>query len=66
MAIRNEKYEKMPRDELEQLQLERLQVTVNRAYRNVSFYRKFLDGTNVSPEDITSLSDLSKIPFTTK
>jgi phenylacetate-CoA ligase len=66
MAIRNEKYEKMPRDELEQLQLERLQVTINRAYRNVSFYRKFLDGANVSPEDITSLSDLSKIPFTTK
>jgi len=66
MAIRNEKYEKMPRDELEQLQLERLQVTVNRAYRNVSFYRKFLDSANVSPEDITSLSDLSKIPFTTK
>ncbi|MBM3238115.1 phenylacetate--CoA ligase [Candidatus Poribacteria bacterium] len=66
MAIRNENYEKMPRDELEQLQLERLQVTVNRAYRNVSFYRKFLDDAQISPEDITSLSDLSKIPFTTK
>lgn len=66
MAIWNGKYETMPRDELEQLQLERLQVTVNRAYRNVSFYRKLLNDAKISPEDITSLSDLSKIPFTTK
>jgi phenylacetate-CoA ligase len=66
MAIRDSDYETLKRDELQQLQLERLQVTINRAYRNVAFYRDLLDDAGIAPEDMTSLEDLSKIPFTTK
>ena len=66
MAIRDSDYETLKRDELQQLQLERLQVTINRAYRNVAFYRDLLDEVDIAPEDMTSLEALSKIPFTTK
>jgi len=58
--------ETMSRDELEQFQLERLQSTLNRVYRNVKFYRNRLDGAGVMPGDIHSLEDLEKLPFTTK
>ncbi len=66
MAIRDRSYETLKRDEIRQLQLERLQVTINRVYRNVAFYRSLLDEAGIAPEDMTSLEDLSKIPFTTK
>lgn len=56
----------MDREELEQLQLERLQATLNRVYGHVPFYRKRFDAMGISPEDIASLSDLSRLPFTTK
>jgi phenylacetate-CoA ligase len=56
----------MDREELEQLQLERLQATLNRVYAHVPFYRKRFDSIGFSPEDITSLADLSRLPFTTK
>jgi phenylacetate-CoA ligase len=56
----------MPREELEQLQLERLQATLNRAYKNVTCYRTKFNDQGIVPEDITSLADLSKLPFTTK
>jgi len=66
MPIWNEDYEKLPRSDLQQLQLERLQAILNRVYLNVAFYRQLFDSNGVAPEDITSLSDLSKIPFTTR
>ncbi len=56
----------MDREELEQIQLERLQATLNRVYAHVPFYRKRFDAMGISPEDITSLADLSRLPFTTK
>jgi phenylacetate-CoA ligase len=56
----------MPREELEQLQLERLQATLNRVYKNVTCYRSKFNELGIVPEDITSLADLSKLPFTTK
>ena len=56
----------MDREELEQLQLERLQSTLNRVYAHVPFYRKKFDALGISPEEIGSLSDLSRLPFTTK
>jgi len=56
----------MDREELEQLQIERLQSTLNRVYAHVPFYRKKFDAMGVQPEDIESLSDLSRLPFTTK
>jgi phenylacetate-CoA ligase len=59
-------YETMPREELGQLQLERLQTSVNRAYKSVPFYRRRLDELDLQPEDIQSAGDLSKLPFTTK
>jgi phenylacetate-CoA ligase len=59
-------HECMPREELEQLQLERLQATLNRAYKNVTCYRNKFNELGIVPEDITSLANLSKLPFTTK
>jgi len=56
----------MDREELEQLQLERLQSTLNRVYANVPFYRKKFDELGISPEDVQSLADASRLPFTTK
>jgi len=56
----------MDGEELEQLQLERLQATLNRVYAHVPFYRKKFDGMGISPEDIVSLSDIARLPFTTK
>jgi phenylacetate-CoA ligase len=66
VSIRLGKYETMDREEIQQLQLERLQVTVNRAYKNVAFYRNLMDKHGIVPEDITSLDGLSRIPFTTR
>jgi phenylacetate-CoA ligase len=65
-AIFNPRYETMDRGELLQLQLERLQATVNRCYKNVPFYRRRLDRLQTQPEDFQSLADLRQLPFTTK
>jgi len=62
----NEKYECMPREELEGLQLERLKQTVERVYQNVSHYRKAMQEKGLEPGDIQSLTDLNKLPFTVK
>ena len=58
--------EGMDRKELEQLQLERLESTLNRVYLNVPFYRKKLDEIGFNPDDLRSLDDLRKLPFTVK
>jgi len=55
----------MSREELEQLQLERLQATINRVYKNVTFYRREFSRLGIIPEDVASLSDLKRLPFTT-
>jgi phenylacetate-CoA ligase len=65
-TIWDPQHECMPRDEIGQLQLERLQATLNRACKNVTCYRTKFKGLGIVPEDITSLSDLAKLPFTTK
>jgi phenylacetate-CoA ligase len=59
-------YECMEREEIAQLQLERLQSTMNRVYRNVPFYRTKFDGLGIDPDDFRSLDDFRKLPFTTK
>jgi len=66
MEIWETTYEYMPREELGQLQLERLQATLNRAYKNVTCYRNKFNEQGIVPEDIQSLSDLATLPFTTK
>jgi len=58
--------ERMSRDELEALQLDRLQQTVRHAYTNVPHYRAKLDAVGVHPDDIRQLGDITKLPFTTK
>ncbi|NLC51092.1 MAG: phenylacetate--CoA ligase, partial [Firmicutes bacterium] len=55
-----------PRSKLQDLQLERLQKTIKHAYENVAFYRRRMQEHGVEPEDIRSLDDLQKLPFTTK
>lgn len=66
MPIWNAKAERMTRTEVGQLQLERLQATVNRAYRNVPFYHRKFEQLNLAPEDVQALGDVDKLPFTTK
>jgi phenylacetate-CoA ligase len=57
----------MDRGELEQLQLERLQSTLNRVYRNVAFYRRrFREMDFVPEDDLTELADIKRLPFTTR
>ncbi len=64
MTIWNEKYECISAEELEQLQLERLQSTLNRVSRNVVFYQRLFEEEEIVPEDIKSLTDLRRIPLT--
>ena len=66
MAIWNEKFEKMPREEMRKWQSENLIKTVKRVYDNVAPYRAKMDAMGIKPEDIKSVDDLSKLPFTTK
>ena len=58
--------ETMSREDLEALQLERLQALVKRAYQKIPFYKESFDKAGVNPEDIKSLADLTKLPFTVK
>ncbi len=58
--------ETISREELEQLQLERLESTLNRVYMNVPFYRRRFDELGINIEDIVSLDDIRRLPFTTK
>jgi phenylacetate-CoA ligase len=54
------------RAQLESLQLERLQSTLRHAYANNPCYRMKFDAAGVSPEDLSTLDDLARFPFTTK
>lgn len=58
--------ERLSRRDMEDLQLERLRETVARVYEKVPYYRDKMDKAGVKPEDIKTLKDLSKLPFTTK
>lgn len=60
------KEETLPREQIERIQLERLQETVNRVYERVPAYRKKMDELGVKPSDIKELKDLAKLPFVTK
>jgi phenylacetate-CoA ligase len=61
-----EPIETASRDEITALQLTRLRTTLQRAYDNVPHYRKAFDAKGVRPNDLKSLADLSKFPFTVK
>lgn len=53
-------------DELRAHQLQRLKWSIGHAYHNVPLYRQRFDEAGIHPEDIQSLDDLAKLPFTTK
>jgi phenylacetate-CoA ligase len=65
-AAQLEPIERASRDELQALQLARLQKTLSHAYSNVAHYRQAFDAKGVHPSDCKQLSDLAKFPFTTK
>lgn len=54
------------RDEIAALQLERLRWSVRHAYENVPTYRARFDAAGVHPDDLRTLEDLARFPFTTK
>jgi len=66
MSYWDKEKECMPRKELEELQLRRLKETVYRVYAFVPAYKEKMDQAGIKPEDIKSLKDLQKLPFTTK
>ena len=61
-----EPIETASRDELRALQLERLKWSVRHAYENVPHYRKSFDAQGVHPDDLKTLEDLARFPFTAK
>ncbi len=62
----NQYNECMPREQLEEVQLKKLQQVVERVFYNVPFYRQKFQEIGLEPSDIKSLADLKKLPFTTK
>jgi len=62
----NETAETMPRGELTAIQSDRLVKGVKYVYENVAPYRKKMDDAGVKPEDIRSIEDITKLPFTDK
>jgi phenylacetate-CoA ligase len=66
MQIWNKDMECQEREELAQLQLERLQSTLNRAYKNVPFYRICLGEACMDPSSVRSLADLELVPLTSR
>ncbi|SFK08165.1 phenylacetate-CoA ligase [Pseudovibrio ascidiaceicola] len=61
-----EPIETAAREDLAALQLERMRWSVRHAYENVKFYKDSFDAADVHPDDLQSLADLAKFPFTTK
>ena len=59
-------FETMPREDLEAIILRRLKATLDRVYANVPFYRTKFEENNITPNDVQSLEDLKRIPFTIK
>jgi phenylacetate-CoA ligase len=58
--------ERLTREQLLDLQLERMRWSLRHAYTNVAHYRRAFDAAGVTPDDLTSLADIAKFPLTTK
>ncbi|MFG1810833.1 phenylacetate--CoA ligase PaaK [Streptomyces sp. NPDC049040] len=58
--------ERLTREQLRELQLDRLRATLRHAYAHVELYRRKFDAAGVRPEDCRTLADLARFPFTTK
>lgn len=59
-------FTKASQDEIQALQLKRLQWTLRHAYQNVPMYRTKFDAAGVHPDDLKELADIQKFPYTTK
>lgn len=66
MQYWNEKMETMDRESLKKLQGDRLRETVKRVYQNVPYYAEKMKEAGITPEDINTVEDLAKLPFTYK
>lgn len=64
--IWNKTKECMSRDQMRELQGERLRKTVHRVYHNTPFYRNKMQELGLTPDDIRTVDDIVKLPFTTK
>jgi phenylacetate-CoA ligase len=64
--IYNEEFETLPREVLEALQLKRLKQILERVYHTVGFYKRAFDNAAVSLDDIKTLDDIRRLPFTEK
>ncbi len=64
--IWNKSKESMSRDEMQALQSERLRKCVHRVYHNTPFYREKMQQMGITPDDIRTIEDITKLPFTTK
>jgi len=62
----NKKIEAMPRKKIQELQLNRLRETLHHVYNNVPFYKNKFKELKIKPDDIKTLEDTKKLPFTTK
>ncbi len=62
----NPKIEKLPRKEIKNIQLKNLKKTVKLVYEKVPFYKEKFKELKVTPDDIKTLNDIRKLPFTTK
>ncbi|WP_026475161.1 phenylacetate--CoA ligase family protein [Alkaliflexus imshenetskii] len=65
-SIWNPHFETMSREQMREVQSERLRDVVERVYYNVPSYRAKMQAAGIGPEHIQSIDDLSKLPFTTK
>lgn len=64
--IWNPEYECMPKEELQELQFKRLQMTLRWVYENVPFHHERWSGLKLKPGDVRSLDDVTKLPFTVR
>ena len=64
--IFNKKLETMPRKKIQEMQLKSLKNTVHLVYKNVPHYKKKFKELKITPDDIKTLEDVRKLPFTTK
>ena len=62
----NPQLEQMTHDELRALQLQRLKKTIAWAYEKSGIYKRKFDAAGVTPDDLRTLDDISKFPFTTE
>lgn len=66
VVIFNEHIETLPRDEMKALQGERLKRTVQTVFEQVPFYREKFIENHITPDDIETIDDITKLPFTVK